>query len=427
LIEPTMGNKRVLMVAYHFPPLAGSSGVQRTLRFAQYLPRFGWEPLVLTTHPRAYEQTSDDLLEEIPPATVVHRAFALDTARHLSLFGRYPEFMARPDRWISWRFAAIRDGVRLIETHRPQVVWSTYPIATAHVIGSELARRTSTPWVADFRDPMAQDGYPADPRTWNAFRRIEEAAMRRATLCTFTAESAVSLYRKRYPAAAARLELLENGYDEAAFAAAEATADAHEPLNAGLLTLLHSGIVYPDERDPAPLFAAVAELVRTAPQTRQRLRLRFRAPVHDDLLRQLVAAHGLDDIVEILPAVSYQEALAEMLRADGLLVLQAANCNEQIPAKLYEYLRAQRPILAFVSPAGDTAGLLQRAGIKTIASLDDPAAIAGVLRSFVDDPLRGTVADGQAVAGASRLEVSRRLATLLDELVASAACAPASQ
>lgn len=416
-----MGTKRVLMVAYHFPPLAGSSGVQRTLRFAQYLPRFGWEPLVLTTHPRAYEQTSEDLLKNVPPATVVHRAFALDTARHLSLFGRYPEFTARPDRWISWRFAAIRDGIRLIRIHRPQVIWSTYPIATAHVIGSELARRTSVPWVADFRDPMAQDGYPADPRTWDAFRRIEEAAMRQAMLCTFTAESAVGLYRKRYPAAAARLELLENGYDEAAFATAEATANAHEPLKAGLLTLLHSGIVYPDERDPAPLIAAVADLVRTDPQTRQRLRLRFRAPVHDELLRDLAAVHGLDDIIEILPAVSYQEALAEMLRADGLLVLQAANCNEQIPAKLYEYLRARRPILALVSPFGDTAGVLRRAGVRAIASLDDCAAIASVLRSFVEDPFRGTVASEHAIAGASRLEVSRRLATLLDEIVTSTA------
>lgn len=80
-----MSMKRVLMIAYHFPPLAGSSGIQRTLRFVQHLPDFGWEPLVLTADPRAYESTSDDLLAEIPQGTLVRRSLALDTARHLSI------------------------------------------------------------------------------------------------------------------------------------------------------------------------------------------------------------------------------------------------------------------------------------------------------------------------------------------------------
>ena len=75
--------KRVLMIAYHFPPLAGSSGIQRTLRFVQHLPAMGWQTLVLSANPLAYEATSDDLMAEIPPGTVIKRCFALDTARHL--------------------------------------------------------------------------------------------------------------------------------------------------------------------------------------------------------------------------------------------------------------------------------------------------------------------------------------------------------
>ena len=112
--------KRVLMVAYHFPPLAGSSGIQRTLRFVQQLPQFGWQPLVLTADPRAYERTSDDLLADIPPETIVRRAFALDAARHFAWRGRYLALLARPDRWASWRFAAVRQGMQLIRRHRPQ-------------------------------------------------------------------------------------------------------------------------------------------------------------------------------------------------------------------------------------------------------------------------------------------------------------------
>ncbi len=402
--------KRVLMVAYHFPPLAGSSGVQRTLRFAQYLSEFGWQPLVLTVQPRAYESTSGDLLADITPDTVVHRAFALDAARHLAIGGRYLDVLAQPDRWANWKFAGVRDGLRLIGDYRPHAIWSTYPIATAHLIGAELAKRSHLPWVADFRDPMAQEGYPPSPRTWQAFKRIEERIFDHARLCTFTAPGAAEFYRQRYPQSRTRIEVLENGYDESAFAAAASDPALCQPLNPGCLTLLHSGIVYPDERDPTALFAALGMIT-----DRARLKMRFRAPVHDDLLQRLSATHDLQNCIEILPPLPYRDALVEMLRADGLLILQAANCNEQIPAKLYEYLRARKPIIACANPAGDTARLLTGAGIDAIAPLDDPAAIATLLERFLVAPAQGTLAHAAAVSGASRFERTRRLAGLLDE------------
>src|SRR5688572_7689589 len=98
--------KRLLMIAFYFPPMVGSSGIQRTLRFARYLPQFGWEPLILTAHPRAYERISDDQLEQ-QSGLVVRRAFAVDARRHLSIKGRYPGFLGRPDRWASWWLGAV--------------------------------------------------------------------------------------------------------------------------------------------------------------------------------------------------------------------------------------------------------------------------------------------------------------------------------
>ena len=127
--------KRLLMLAYHFPPLAGSSGIQRTLRFAKYLREFDWEPLILTAHPRAYERVNASDMNDVLPGTVVRRAFALDTSRHLAIARRYPAALARPDRWISWAVGAIPAGLAMIRKYKPSVIWSTYPIATAHVIG----------------------------------------------------------------------------------------------------------------------------------------------------------------------------------------------------------------------------------------------------------------------------------------------------
>ena len=245
------------MVAFHFPPLAGSSGIQRTLRFAQHLPEFGWEPLVLTANERAYEQTSHDLDDILPASTIVRRAFAVDSARHLAVRGRHMASLARPDRWVSWRFDGVRQGMKMIRQFRPDVLWSTYPIATAHVIGSELRRRSGVPWVADFRDPMAQEGYPPDPRIWKQYQAIEQDAMEHASCSVFTTPGAARIYGQRYPSAARRITVLENGYDEDSFAAVNAIS-GRRALNPGAITLLHSGIVYPEDRaaKTAELFGA---------------------------------------------------------------------------------------------------------------------------------------------------------------------------
>ena len=419
--------KRILMIAYHFPPLAGSSGIQRTLRFVQHLPALGWQPLVLSANPRAYEKTSDDLLADLPAGTVVRRAFALDTARHLQVAGRYMGWMARPDRWVSWKFAAIHEGLKLIDEFKPDVIWSTYPIATAHLIASALHRKSGIPWVADFRDPMAQEGYPADPLVRQSYLDIEADAAANAQYSVFTTPGAARTYQERYPAAANRMKVLENGYDEESFASA-AMAPQPAPQDAGALAaglrpllMLHSGIVYPSERDPTQLFMALGRCKIEGSLTPAELRIRFRASVHDELLQSLAQTHGAQDFIELCPAVPYREALAEMLGVDALLVMQASNCNAQIPAKIYEYLRAGKPILGLTDPAGDTAAVLRKTGLNDMARLDSAEEIGQLLPALVRDWRKGLAVLPQtlAVQQASRLGRSQALASLLEQAISA--------
>jgi hypothetical protein len=106
-----------------------------------------------------------------------------------------------------------------------------------------------------------------------------------------------------------------------------------------------------------------------------------------------------------------------MLRADGLLILQAANCNEQIPAKLYEYFRARRPILALTDPSGDTAGAIRAAGVGSVARLDSADDIAVAFKDFIEAIREGRAAlpEDSAVARLERREQARDLAALLEE------------
>jgi hypothetical protein len=313
----------------------------------------------------------------------------------------------------------------MIQAFKPDVIWSTYPIATAHVIASALHRKSGIPWVADFRDPMAQDGYPVDPRTWQSYQRIEADAAARARFCVFTTPGAARMYQQRYPGMAERMVVLENGYDEESFLsvqvplAGQAQGFATSSAQERPLVMLHSGIVYPSERDPTQLFEALGRLKQAGTLMPQELRIRFRASVHDDLLKSLAQTHQAQDFIEVCPAIPYRDALAEMLEVDALLVMQASNCNAQIPAKVYEYLRAGKPVLGLTDPDGDTACALRSAGLNDVVRLDSADDIALALPGVVRRMREGKAAlpHPLAVQQASRLRRSATLAQLLEKAV----------
>lgn len=414
-------DKRVLIIAFHFPPVRVSSGIQRTLKFCTYLRQYGWSPLVLTINPLAYVATNPDQLAEIPDDVIVERAFGLDTARHLAIAGKYWQRMAQPDRWISWWPGAVWSGMRMIRRYRPAAIMSTFPIATAHRIGLSLQRRSGLPWLADFRDSMTEPGYPRDPLTWKVQRRLEERVVAHCAKAVFTTEPTRQMYAERYPAYdAAKWAVIENGYDEENFLAAEAGIEPAPLGDDGQITLLHSGVLYPKERDPRPFFAALAALKRQGKIAARTLQVVLRATGSDRLYQPMLAELGIADIVRLEPVVAYRDALREMLRADGLLLFQGSVCNHQIPAKIYEYYRAGRPILALVDPAGISARMLRDAGVTDIADIASAEQIAERLLELLA-ALRAGRRNGVARAAAalhSRQSRSAELAALLDQLTA---------
>jgi glycosyltransferase involved in cell wall biosynthesis len=414
------------MVAFHFPPFGGSSGSRRTVAFSRYLPRSGWEPLVLTADLRAYDQVKLEELRDVPDGMTVVRAFGIDTARHFSIGGRHPAWLAVPDRWRFWQPFAVRAGMRMIREHAPAVIWSTYPIASSHMIGAKLHARTAIPWVADMRDPMVEvdpstgEQYPRDPRVRQARLRIEQNVASRAAHVVFCTEGAREIFVHRFgEAVRSKTSVIANGYDEEVFRDAEQSLSSARQAESGGFRLIHSGTVYPgDDRGPAVLFRALAVL-RASGELPNGFRLILRATGYDDEMRQLIEACGVQEIVELAPALPYRPALQEMLTADGLLLLQGSASNPAVPAKLYEYLRAQRPILALVHHQGETAALLARLKAAIVAPLDEVEPIVGALRDLFTGWKNGTLpmANRETVATLSRAEQARELARLLTRVV----------
>jgi glycosyltransferase involved in cell wall biosynthesis len=422
-VQMEASGRSVLMVAFQFPPFAGSSGVQRTLRFAKYLPRYGWKPIVLTVDARAYSSTSNSAGNEVPKDLIVHRALGLDVGRHLSIAGRYPGWLAIPDRWATWRWFAVRAARSLIRKHGVSVVWSTFPIATAHSIGRQVARSTGLPWVAEFRDPMWQGEYPYDSRVNAAWKKLEISTFAAAARVVVTTPGARRLYLSRFPEFRPDcIDVIQNGYDEETFQrAGHRTEVVGSVFPSGVgrkITLLHSGVIYLEERDPSQLFSALAALKSRRSISRDDFCLVLRASGNEKVLREMLIKHDIEDVVSLQPATSYQDAIREMMDVDGLLVLQAPSCNAQIPAKLYEYLRARRPILALTDPAGDTAQALYACGVGSIAQLNSQSEIEVALLDFLGRIKSGTaaVADERWVANFSREKLSADMADVLDQV-----------
>jgi glycosyltransferase involved in cell wall biosynthesis len=403
------------MVAFHFPPAAMGSGHLRTLGFARYLPDADWHPVVLSAVPRVYPRTLPITDGTIPEGCRLHRAFALDAGRHLAIRGKYLGFLAQPDRWASWWPAAVMQGLRLIRHYHVQAIWSTYPIMTAHCVAHSLSIMTGLPWIADFRDPVASSVSAHNPFAMASQYRWERRVLRRAAKVVFTTPGAARAYAEQYPQARHKLSVIHNGYDETC----SNTEAVPRAPRSGPLLLLHSGKLYPDGRDPSAFFAALAKLKHAGAATPGQLQVRLRAAGDEMAYQQQIDDLGIGDLVRLAPHIGSRDALAEQASADGLLLFQGEQFDQQIPAKAYEYLRAGKPIFALVSEKGDTAALLRRLGGAQIAPLDDPQVIERKLIHFIRAARDGGITKPKAnlVREYSRKNGAAQLAELLEAAV----------
>jgi len=413
--------QKVLMIAFHYPPFQGGSGVHRALKFSRYLPQHGWLPIVISANPRAYQRIGTGQLAEVPSEVIIKRPFAIDTARHLSIKGRYLRPMALPDQWASWWWPAVLAGLKVVRQYHPSIIWSTYPIATAHLIGLTLHRLTRIPWVADFRDSMTEQNYPRDKWCRKSYVWIEKRVARHAARLIFTAPSTVKMYCQRYPLLGPeRCVLIPNGYDDHDFRAIE-TGSIKLSRNGRPLRLLHAGVIYTDDRDPRAFFAALSRLKKESAITGDNLVVDLRASGSEDYYAGLLQELDIGDVVRLLPPLSHRKALEDCAGADGLLLFQAPSCDHQIPAKLYEYLRLGKPIFALTSHAGDTATLLGETGGATVVDLADEQSIYLSLPPFLRQVRDAThpMPDRSIVSRFERRRQAFDLARSLDQLICS--------
>lgn len=347
-----------------------------------------------------------DLLQNLEVS--VHRAKGFDASRQLAVKGRYFEFMTWPDKWSSWILFATFKAFRLNRTKKFDMVWVTFPIASALVIAYWIARLLNKPLVVDIRDPIWEEETWTDTVRNRLLRRIERKVLSQAQRIIFTSAGTIEKYRRRYPALVEdKALLITNGFDELDFATLHPNC-----VKNGKKVFLHSGLLPKYERNPEAFFLAISDLKQKGIVDPLRHEFRLRACGHKKLYQQRIEELGIGDLLTFPAPIAYQHALAEMLGADALMIFQDATCNWQTPAKLFEYFRAGKPILAWSDRQSDTGKLLAtHCGNYVIESLRDSVKIAHALTVFLQkNDWQGQYTD---IEQYSRQALTKQLETLL--------------
>lgn len=386
--------KTVLIVSYMFPPMSGV-GVIRPLKFARYLPQFGWRPLVLTVRQGFdWSSTTDTaLLGQLSPEVEIFRSRSIEppyravTELTGAPSGQKPTLRKRllralrtalliPDDKIGWLPFALREGRQILRRYPVDVVFATAPPPTTLLVGTCLSRWGRCPLVSDFRDPWTQHllhhwlGNPI--RRWIE-ERLEHAVLRRSSRVVAVTPPRTDALAAKYPDIPRdRFVTITNGFD------LDDYGPPAPPPHNERFTLVYTGSFY-YRRQPDALFQALTGIARDRPELRDQFRVRLAGVADSDLAAQ-VARWGLEDVVDLLGPVPYRESVALQKGADLLLLFIGASPMGATwyPAKVFEYIATGRPILA-LTPEGVAADLVREAGTGVVVPPEDPVAIRRAL------------------------------------------------
>ncbi|MDX9857811.1 MAG: glycosyltransferase family 4 protein [candidate division Zixibacteria bacterium] len=410
-------NKKVLIVSYAFPPSA-AVGVYRVIKFCKYLPQFGWDPVILTVQEAVSFSRDESLLEQLPRDLKVYRSkdaspvtwYEKKTGRgplepvaaptadpsagktpattpvSPSLPGRIKGYIRRslftPDDNVFWVPYGVSAGLKAIKQERIDVIFTTSPPASAHLVGYWLSVLTGTPLVIDFRDLWTQNaGYrqknkPAPARLYDRF--LEKRCMKRSRFIVTATEGFTDLVRGKNPYKPAdRIVTITNGLDPDDFASVEFPSAKNERF-----TILYLGSLY-GARNPFFFFEALEHFLDRRPEARDNIRVDFVGGAKG--YEHATKGNRLEKIVRWLGHVPQKQALSLLWQADVLLLLLGFGETHTtvIPAKLFEYIATGRPILAFV-PEGQSSALIEKYNRGLAVTSPDKDRVADFIASRYD-------------------------------------------
>jgi glycosyltransferase involved in cell wall biosynthesis len=450
--EADMRQNRILVITYAFPPVA-FVGVHRTRKYCQYLCAHGWIPLVLTAKPSGVSFTDEKLCQGIPHDVEVYRTADFDPTKWLDKLSRLSlrrhspstadsvEELAHhpsqrqprtvlvklkgclralltesPDSHIFWLPFALLKGIGILLRRKVDVIYSTSPPHSSHIIAFLLARLFRRPYVLDFRDPWYVSGSARNPD--NKVRALltlethtKRAIVRGAAKVICVSKGERDELRAEFPEVDyEHFTYITNGYDPTDLAAAGSVVDRSQQLS-----LIHAGTIYPGIA--GEFFGALRRLVETDPVTAQSIQVQLLGEIADDYA-DTVRSLESTGIVKVQGLQPHARTLQMVQASDVLVILMGGTTflPSHLPSKVFEYLHARKPILA-IAEEGELTEILRQSGLGIVVRPQSADSVADALRDLVADHAAGQltrVPNQSYIRSFERAVLTKRLARMLD-------------
>jgi glycosyltransferase involved in cell wall biosynthesis len=397
--------RRVLFIAYYFPPLGGS-GVMRAVKLAKYLPQFGWNPTVLTVSQGDSFVYDDTLLMELPGSVIIERVRSIEIKttqakktldqirtsekgadsvnplkKELTRWLKYIYFsIFIPDDKIGWLFTAVNKAIKLNKQHNFEAIFATSPPQTDLLIGTRLKRRLNIPVVLDYRDEWTTHPYPkASSRiTFWLNRALEKRVLKNADALTVVSAGMLDKLSSRKLTTGQnnlRCKVLPNGFDPADFNSNGSSSPSDK------FSIVYTGSFFSHYKVPDPFLRALHLWLGNSPQVRGNVEVLFYGsiyPRHQYLIDEL----QLNDIVRVMGLVPHYQAILAQQNASILLLIIGKEGKTILTGKVFEYMGAKRPVLAVAPTDGEAADIIRQTNIGIVIDPDDTTAIANAIEDF---------------------------------------------
>ena len=423
--------KKVLIITYYWPP-SGGSGVQRWLKFSKYLRDFNIEPVIYTVDNPSYPINDTSLESEIPLGLEVLKQPIFEPNFFLSIFGNNkkkesagflnpnPTLLGRffqyvranyfiPDARKFWIKPSVKFLSNYLKNNEIDVVITTGPPHSMHIIGLVLRDKFKIKWISDFRDPWTEIDYfqqlPLTKKANKKHHQLEQEVLEKSDMVIVVGET----MKKKFLKHNHNIEVLTNGFDSY-----ENSLTIELDSN---FSITHVGSMNTD-RNPTILWEVLYEISSENIDFKNNLRIKFIGKI-DDTVIQDIQVFNPKNILRI-PYLDHKEVRKYQASSQVLLlsINQVPNAKGIITGKIFEYLQAKRPILGIGPEDGDAAAILKKTNAGNIVGFNNKIELkAAVLKLYKDFKEERLFVKSINIEQFHRKNITRQLAQVIKKVV----------
>ena len=409
--------KKVLIISNSFPPYL-DGGVFRPLKFTKYLPKCGWTPVILKSKTKLQKNFPRDesLCNDFPQNLKIYETFSL--CKYLNMFQRKlnneKDLLNVPDPHIGWLPFALVAGRKIILKEKIDMIFTTGPPHSTHLIGYLLKKVYGTPWVADFRDPWVQNVYIKPPTGVHAFLQkiMEHNVIKHADRIVTVTEPIKNDFIESYKSLIKdKILVIPNGYDPGDFVNLI-------PKKTDKCTFSYTGSLYLSIS--LDLFLkSVKDVITEKPDMMNKIKVIIAGSMNESHILGLINELGINNIVEYKGLVSYKASLDVMMNSDVLIVVSSSKGYTDQHTKTFQYMAAKKAILGMV-PNGPAADVIKNFGDSIVVHPDDVDEIKNAIYTFYYIYSQGQLKGGddlEVIEKYNRERLTLELAQLFNEIL----------